>query len=278
MTETVSLYGRRRWPRQRWCLLAAGFVGCFLLGVAFAGLIRRTGDWSHGLPWERTLMIRLHHPLPPLLDGLIVVLPWLGTNLTLIPAVAFVVIWLWRKQRRRDLAVQLAVAQLGSYLLNPSLKAMFARERPDLFERRGWFGWSSYPSGHAIASVAVLMTLAIVVHRVKGWRWAYAVAGTVMLATMYSRLYLAVHWPTDVLAGAIVGTAWLQVSTIAFREPFADDAPLVTASAVEHAAELGEIDVPAAHDGSDSLALAEGDGSSEDGGGRGRTGGLGEEL
>lgn len=175
-------------------------------------------------------MIRIHHPLPTVIDRLMLVFPWFGTNITLIPGVAVVAWWVWAKARRRHLAVQLIVVQLGSYLLNPSLKALFDRARPDLFERRGWYGWSSYPSGHAIASVAVLITIALILHRVKGWRWPYVVALIIMLSSMYSRLYLAVHWPTDVLAGAIVGGAWLAVTAWAFREHF-DPVPEAVARA-----------------------------------------------
>lgn len=278
MTETVSLYERRRWSRQRWRLLAVGFVGCFLLGAAYAHFIQKAGDWSHGLPWERVLMIRLHHPLPTVLDRLMLVFPWFGTNITLIPAILIAVVWLWRWERRRHMAIQLAVVQLGSYLLNPSLKAMFDRARPDMFERRGWFGWSSYPSGHAIASVSVLMTTAIILHRVKGWRWPYWVAGAIIIASMYSRMYLAVHWPTDVLAGAIVGGAWLAVTAVAFREHFEDDVPDVPALSLNQSAELGEVDVAAADDRGDTLAVPERDGAGENGRGGGGTGGFSKQL
>jgi undecaprenyl-diphosphatase len=220
-TETTThLFERRRWSRQRWTVCVAGFLGCFLFGVGFAHLVQRGGDWTHGLPWERALLVRLHHPLPTVLDRAVSITAWAGTNITLIPVVALTAGWLWMKKRRRHLAIQLFVAQLGSYLLNPSLKTLFERPRPDLFERRGWYGWSSYPSGHAIASIAVLMTLALVLHEVKGWRWTYPVAAIVMLMSIYSRLYLAVHWPTDVFAGAIMGTAWMAVTTWAFREHF----------------------------------------------------------
>src|ERR1051325_1829694 len=118
--------------------------------MAVAAVMHRQGHWTRGLDWERALMRRTHQPLPNAADALMLILPWFGTNISLIPAIAVIVWWLWVRQRHTQLAVRLAVVQLGSYLLNPSLKAMYDRARPDLFPRRGWFGWTAYPSGHAI--------------------------------------------------------------------------------------------------------------------------------
>jgi undecaprenyl-diphosphatase len=206
------------WWRQRWRPILSGFVLTFLVGVACAYGTRSFGDWNHGFAWERALLIRIHTPLPRALDIFMMVCPWFGTNISLIPAVAVFCWWLWARLGKPRLAMRILIVQLGSYLLNPSLKALFDRTRPDLFARRGWYGWSSYPSGHAIASVSVLITVAIILRQEKGWRWPFFVIIPLMLASMYSRLYLGVHWPTDVLAGALVGLVWLFVTMYAFRD------------------------------------------------------------
>ena len=213
----MTLERDRPWRRQRWPIIFAGFAAAYLSGVLFALMLQSQGDWSQGAAWEREILHLTHTPLPWVLDFLMLVFPWFGTNLSLIPVILSIVIWLWVKRKRVDLAMWLLVVQVGSYALNPALKATFDRIRPDLYPKRGWYGWASYPSGHAIASVSVLFTLAIMLHREKGWKWPYLAIGLIALGSAYSRIYLAVHWPTDVIGGMIVGAVWLWACYMAFN-------------------------------------------------------------
>jgi undecaprenyl-diphosphatase len=136
----------------------------------------------------------------------------------LLPLSVLMVAWLGFSQRRYHEAVYVAVVQVGSNSLNPALKFLYGRSRPDIIPKRGWFDWDAYPSGHAIASVAVLITLAVVLYRVKGWRWPTYVVAPVLIVSLFSRTYLGVHWPTDVIGGALVGLVWLGFTFFAFRE------------------------------------------------------------
>jgi membrane-associated phospholipid phosphatase len=175
------------------------------------------GDWNAGLEWERMLMLRVHSiEFNPAADWLILAAPWLGTNWTTLPIAVALSIWLIFWKRRMDLALPILVIQAGSNTLNAILKHMAWRERPELWDKRGQFAWPSYPSGHAIATMSVLLFLAILLAREKGARWAGVVIVPLVLLVLYSRIYLGVHWPTDVVGGVIVGVIWLMTIFAAF--------------------------------------------------------------
>lgn len=175
------------------------------------------GEWARGVVWERALLMAVHRiELSTLLDWTMLIVPWFGTNITLVPLTFTAAAWLARRGQR-VIALHLIIVQVGTLTLSALLKAMYDRPRPDLWEQRGQFAWTSYPSGHAIATVAVLFTIAIMLWRARGWRWPFAVAIAMLIITSYSRLYLGVHWPSDVIAGLLIGVVWLLSTLIAFR-------------------------------------------------------------
>ncbi len=156
------------------------------------------------------------HPLSGGLDAVMLWIPFTGTNLTVLPVLLLTALWLWRRHRRAA-ALQLVVVAVGSLLLNITLKHQLGRSRPDLYPARGWYNWSSYPSGHAIAVTSIFMTAALLLHREKGWRWPFVAAVLLIFLNCVSRLYLQVHWPTDLLGGVLTGFVWLVGSWMAFR-------------------------------------------------------------
>ena len=164
-------------------------------------------------------MLGVDRTVPAAFDWVMLALPWTGTNLTILPILVAVALWLWRWRQRADLAVQLVTVSLGSLIMNAVLKDVFNRPRPALWEHRGQFAWASYPSGHAIVCTAVYFSVALMLRRERGWRWPFAVAGTLAIISLYSRLYLGVHWPTDVIGGLAIGLVWLAATEYAFA-PF----------------------------------------------------------
>ncbi|GEL22453.1 hypothetical protein PSU4_14070 [Pseudonocardia sulfidoxydans NBRC 16205] len=127
---------------------------------------------------------------------------------------------LWR--RRVGDAVVMIGAVAGAGLLIVGLKQAVARPRPPEALRLAVETTYSFPSGHALSSVVVLGTAAAIVVRL-GWRPALSgVAVTVASGAVaiigFSRVYLGVHWPTDVLDGWLTGGVWLTVCLAALSE------------------------------------------------------------
>jgi undecaprenyl-diphosphatase len=205
--------------RRAIIISVVGLCISFAVGAGFALLLQATGDWRAGLSWERTLLLSMDRSAPPAVDWIMLALPWLGTNLTLAPIIAAFSLWLWRKRGRGELALELVIVVFGSLILNALLKDVFDRPRPDLWPRRGQFAWAAYPSGHAIVGLSVYFTITAMTYRELRWRWPFALATGLLAVSLYSRLYLGVHWPTDVLGGLLLGAVWLAVVQFAFR-PF----------------------------------------------------------
>lgn len=199
------------WGRVLGALLLA-----YLVGIGTALVVRQTGGWLDGADWEHVVLAFAQSTVSPTLDPLFYALPFLGTNYTLLPFVALGVGWLWYRGEHVT-ATHLAIVQLGSLLLNVSLKFSLLRPRPTLYDPRGQHGMSAYPSGHSIAVTSVLLTIAWLIHRHGKGTWGYWVVAIVFIANSYSRVYLGVHWPTDVIGGTLVGATWLILTIAIFR-------------------------------------------------------------
>jgi len=119
--------------------------------------------------------------------------------------------YLWLQGLRR-IALFVLLAILGGLLLGLALKTGFDRPRPDLVSHGSMIYTSSFPSGHSMLSAVVYLTggaLLAVVHparRVRAYLIGCAVLATVLVGV--SRVYLGVHWPSDVLAGWAAGASW----------------------------------------------------------------------
>ncbi|HZO17807.1 MAG TPA: phosphatase PAP2 family protein [Gemmatimonadaceae bacterium] len=135
----------------------------------------------------------------------------LGTGLVVMVIVAISALFLVATQHRFS-AFLLLVASGGGIVLNAILKSSFDRERPRLFEWLTEPSSSSFPSGHAMSSAIVYFTVAYLIARLERRRWMRALTITIALLLVLlisvSRLYLGVHYPSDVIAGVVIGLAW----------------------------------------------------------------------
>jgi undecaprenyl-diphosphatase len=194
--------------RTPWLMILAGWVVAFATGAVLSLIVKALGWWEGGAAWEVDALVAAQTTVSSRLDVIMLTLPYAGTNYTLAPIVAVAAGLLWWRGWT-SVALHLVVVQAGSWTLNPALKFTFPRDRPTLFEARGQHAFPAFPSGHAIAVAAVLLTIAYLLHRTGRGTWGYWVVGIFFLLNSYSRIYLSVHWPTDVLAGALIGLVWM---------------------------------------------------------------------
>jgi undecaprenyl-diphosphatase len=147
----------------------------------------------------------------PVLESLMLEITFLGTGTVVMMIVGVSGMFLWLTKHRFS-ALLLLIATVGSIVLNNLLKLGFGRPRPKVFE---WgtdvMSWS-FPSGHAMSAAVVYGTVAYLAARLQA-RHLHRVAtlmGAAILIVLigFSRLYLGVHYPTDVIAGVIIGLAW----------------------------------------------------------------------
>jgi undecaprenyl-diphosphatase len=159
--------------------------------------------------------VREHMTSGPM-DGVMVAITDIGrfTGMTILGVI--LVVALLALQRPRD-AVFAAVAMSGSYAINVSAKATFRRERPDLWPSIAPETSFSLPSGHAMAA-ATFSTVIIVLLWDTRWRWLAIGLGVPFALVMgFTRVYLGVHYPSDVVAGWLVAVVWVAGLSYALR-------------------------------------------------------------
>ncbi len=147
----------------------------------------------------------------PLLTQIAVELTHLGTGTVVFTIVAVAALFLWNTAHKHSARLLLA-AVAGNLLVNNALKLVFSRPRPDVFPWQTTALSTSFPSGHAMSATVCYGTVAYLVARLQKRRWARALtlggATVLILLICATRLYLGVHYPSDVIAGILVGLAW----------------------------------------------------------------------
>jgi len=230
-TPAASRYGSRK------ILLAAALL---LVVVPFAGLLLLMEDkWGPLASADFAARDELHQYA--LTNSAFVAVMRTasdaGSALSWQIVTALAVIWLlWR--RRWRLAAFALVTIAGSSLLNTAVKAAAHRTRPVVSQPFVHEPGASFPSGHAQAAVVGFGVLLLLFLPVLGRLWrriAVAVAVLMVLLIGFSRVALAAHYASDVVAGFVLGAAWLAAMTAAFSawQVMSGDAPVSPASGLE---------------------------------------------
>ena len=124
-------------------------------------------------------------------------------------------------EKKYHAALYLLVATCGGGLISTIIKEFVQRDRPTIVEHRSYVTSTSFPSGHSMLSAVVYLTLGALLSRYTKDRklrlFFLGVAVVITFLVGVSRVYVGVHWPTDVLAGWIAGAAWALICWIGAR-------------------------------------------------------------
>lgn len=210
----------KAWSPVAWILLG-GFAVSAITGWLFAELAESVGEASPELlAFDRrihAITVNLHASAA---TDFFTVFTDVGTPVGLgIICVAVAAVLAIEKRFRW--VVYLGVTTLMGAALNIALKSYFARERPDLTEALRSATGYSFPSGHAMGAAVVFGALAYIgLRRFETWRARSAVlalAASLVVAIAFSRVYLGVHWLSDIVAGVSAGTLWVLTTTLAYE-------------------------------------------------------------
>jgi undecaprenyl-diphosphatase len=208
-TETL------RWISERLTVVSAVWLTAALAFSAFViwAFFKLADEVLEGdsRAFDKAVLLWIHRNVPDWLDGPMRLVTALGYYYVVVPLLV-VAVFLFYGRGWRLSAVLLAISTGGSIVLTTVLKGVFQRARPELFDSGYQASFYSFPSGHATVAAGFYgMLTVILAYRLEGLaRWVVAVSGVlVVLLIGFSRLYLGVHYPTDIIAGYLSALLWL---------------------------------------------------------------------
>jgi membrane-associated phospholipid phosphatase len=187
------------------------FIGVLISAIGFILLAHAIRE-GETLPFDRAILLWIHGWAPEGLGSAVVTATNVGGPVGTVIITAILAGLLWYK-RRKYAAITVVAGVAGAAAMNIVLKSLFERSRPDLWARLVHEASFSFPSGHAMASSALVFSVMVVLWRTK-WRvLAISIGLVYMVIIGFTRLYLGVHYPTDIIAGWLVSLGW--VATVA---------------------------------------------------------------
>jgi len=195
--------------------LVAGFLVAVLAGWIFGGI----ADWVFDSPTTRAADSWAQRVaaawISPGLTAFMRFASFVGKpQIVALISLTVMGVLLWARSHRRLYAF--AATMIGGTLLNPALKLVFHRERPSGFPALGHAPGYSFPSGHAMGATLLFGSLAYVIyfsidHSLRLRVLAVTLCTLMILSIGASRVYLGVHYLSDVLAGFAAGLCWVGV-------------------------------------------------------------------
>ncbi|MBE9207321.1 phosphatase PAP2 family protein [Nostoc sp. LEGE 06077] len=188
-----------------------GLASCLLILFVLAELFEEVLE-REAFAFDTHFLLWLHQFANPTLDNVMLAITNLGNpSVVVLVVVVSLALLCWRRYLQE--ARIFAIACLGAFILNTGLKLLFTKPRPQLWPQLITETSFSFPSGHALGSLVLYGMLAylLAIHYSRLSQFIYSLAIMAIAAIGISRLYLGVHWPTDIIAGYGVGFLWLTM-------------------------------------------------------------------
>ncbi|RUT01519.1 hypothetical protein DSM106972_066160 [Dulcicalothrix desertica PCC 7102] len=188
-----------------------GLAVCLIILFIVAKLAEEVLE-KEAFKFDTNFLLWLHQFSNPGLDKLMLFITNLGSPTTVVIVTFITLAILWWRRYRLEIMIFILTC-LGGLILNTGLKLFFSKPRPQLWNQLVTEKSFSFPSGHAIGSMVLYGFIAYLLafHYPKFSILTYTIAVILIGAIGLSRLYLGVHWPTDIIAGYGVGFLWLTI-------------------------------------------------------------------
>lgn len=198
-------------PKTRWYKIGIVYVVFTGLVLLFTMLAQEVME-AETLGFDTAVLTMIHKIANPTLNGLFLgVTNLAGAVFIGVITIALAVGFYMRHEIYNSLYILLTLG--GTLVLNTTLKIFFKRTRPDLWSLLVVEKSYSFPSGHAMISMALALTLIVLTYYSRA-RWFSIILGAFYVVLIgFSRLYLGVHFPTDILGGWLISSVWILLAT-----------------------------------------------------------------
>jgi membrane-associated phospholipid phosphatase len=187
-----------------------GLLGCLLIMYVLAKLSNEVLE-QEAFAFDKTILLWIHSFANPTLDRVMEEITNLGNPNTVVAIVIITFLLLLWHQYYQEAKI-FVVDCLGGVFFSYGFKVLFGKVRPDLWRSPIKETSFSYPSGHALGSTILYGFLAyLLATRYPRFAWFIYVLAVLLIAVIgLSRLYLGVHWPTDIIGGYCIGFLWVM--------------------------------------------------------------------
>lgn len=223
MRVIIKVMEKIKTPKQHRLILRHSLImfTVFCTVTVIFGYLAREVLETGTAGFDHATLNAIHGIATPALDKAMIFATELG-GIIAVPLFALIIIAKLVQKQHYTRALLIAIDVAGAGVLSLILKHLFARSRPDLWTHLVNETTSSFPSSHAVFSSALALAVVFAAWHSR-YRWTAIIIGSVYaLLIAFTRLYLGVHYPTDIIAGWLLATAWVSAIWLIYHMVYSE--------------------------------------------------------